>query len=165
MKKNLLWYLVSFLGLLNIFQYVNSTNVFNSQSKKISIQQKEINKLRDSTEALFLKTLDLNYFDLSSHEDALDYFNDLDLENPEAYILDKLIETNEIKGNNPYVPYEGLEGGVMKINKIKVLNHKWIIADFSDGKYWGELFINYQIDKNLDVKFTVTDYLLFAPQK
>jgi hypothetical protein len=42
-----------------------------------------------------------------------------------------------IKGN----PYVGQDQGANKfiINKVKVLNHRWIIADFSDGEY-GEKF-------------------------
>jgi hypothetical protein len=26
------------------------------------------------------------------------------------------------------------------INKVKVLNHRWIIADFSDGEYWEKFY-------------------------
>lgn len=88
------------------------------------------------------------------------YYYHLDLEDPEAFIMDKLLETNEKKGDNDLVPYAGMEG-VFKINKIKVLNHKWILADFSDGKYWGELLLNYELRDDLSVSFTLTDHLLY----
>ena len=52
--------------------------------------------------------------------------------------------------------------GPVKINKIKVLNHRWIIADFSDGKHWGELFIRYELKKDLGIDFTLVDHLLYA---
>ncbi|HZJ21550.1 MAG TPA: hydrolase, partial [Pricia sp.] len=85
----------------------------------------------------------------------------LSLKNPSGYISDKLLETNESRGSNPLVPYEGMEGD-FKINKIKVLNHKWILADFSDGKYWGELLIKYELKDDLGVDFTLIDHLLYT---
>ena len=29
----------------------------------------------------------------------------------------------------------------MMINGVKMLNHKWAIADFTDGKYWGQILL------------------------
>ena len=78
----------------------------------------------------------MQYFSLENNDDALAYYDHLGLDNPSGYISDKLLETNEQKGDNPLVPYEGMEND-FKINKIKILNHQWIIADFSDGKYLG----------------------------
>ena len=71
------------------------------------------------------------------------------------------METNEHKGDNPLIPYAGMESD-FKINKIKVLNHKWILADFSDGKYWGDLVIQYQLKDDLSVDFTLLDHLLYT---
>ena len=45
-------------------------------------------------------------------------------------------------------------------NKIKVLNHKWVIADFSDGTDWGEILIEYSINGE-EVKLNVLDQLLY----
>jgi hypothetical protein len=59
------------------------------------------------------------------------------------------------------VPYEGMNGD-FKINKIKLLNHRWIIADFSDGKFWGELLLNYEVREDLGVDFTLVNHLLYA---
>ncbi|HSR59300.1 MAG TPA: hypothetical protein VLL47_01025, partial [Robiginitalea sp.] len=76
-------------------------------------------------------------------------------------IADKLLETNERKGNNPLVPYEGMEND-FKINKIKVLNHQWILADFSDGRYWGEILLEYHLKDDRSVDFTLLDHLLYT---
>ena len=65
------------------------------------------------------------------------------------------------RGDNPLVPYEGIENP-FKINKIKLLNHKWIVADFSDGKYWGELLIRYELLESKNVDFTLIDHLLYT---
>ena len=112
---------------------------------------------------MHLKVLDMQYFTLENNDDALAYYEHLNIENPSLYIQDKLLETNEQKGDNPLIPYEGMESD-FKINKIKVLNHKWILADFSDGKYWGDLIIKYELKDDLSVNFTLAEYLLYAPQ-
>jgi hypothetical protein len=54
--------------------------------------------------------------------------------------------------------------GKMLINNIRLLNHKWIIADFSDGKYWGELFLTYEITGASELKYELKEYFLYPPQ-
>jgi hypothetical protein len=44
-----------------------------------------------------------------------------------------------IKGN-PYVGQDQIKTNKFIINKVKVLNHRWIIADFSDGEYWEKFY-------------------------
>jgi hypothetical protein len=121
----------------------------------------KVEKYEDSIQSLHLKILDMQYFTLENNDDALAYYDHLDLENPSRYIEDKLLETNEKSGDNPLIPYEGMESD-FKINKIKVLNHKWILADFSDGKYWGDLIIKYELKDDLSVDFTLMDHLLYT---
>jgi len=117
--------------------------------------------LKDSVQRSSLKVLDMQYFSLENNDDALAYFDHLDLKNPAGYVSDKLLETNAQRGDNPLVPYEGMQSD-FKINKIKVLNHKWILTDFSDGKYWGELLIKYELKDDLGVDFTLVDHLLYT---
>ncbi len=132
-----------------------------ASGNRISKLESEIELLKDSVQKSNLKVLDMQYFSLENNDDALAYFDHLMLENPSGYIADKLLETNEQKGDNPLVPYEGMQND-FKINKIKVLNHKWILTDFSDGKYWGELLIKYDLKDDLGVDFTLVDHLLYT---
>jgi hypothetical protein len=37
---------------------------------------------------------------------------------------------------NPYVGQDQIGANKFIINKVKVLNHRWIIADYSDGEMW-----------------------------
>jgi hypothetical protein len=48
------------------------------------------------------------------------------------------------------------------INKVKILNHRWIIADFSDGNIWGEVLLKYFINDDESVSFEVNQSLLHA---
>ncbi|RIV68850.1 hydrolase [Flagellimonas aequoris] len=161
MKSRIFLYLFVFTALLVLFQYVTANNMQKALNSDVSRLQEQTEKMEDSIKTLNLKVLDMQYFTLENNDDALAYYDHLNLDNPSRYIEDKLLETNERKGDNPLIPYEGMESD-FKINKIKVLNHKWILADFSDGKYWGELLIKYELKDDLSVDFTMLDHLLYA---
>lgn len=161
MKSRIFLYLFLFTALLVLFQYVTANNMQKALNADVDRLTTKVEKYEDSIQSLHLKILDMQYFTLENNDDALAYFDHLDLENPTRYIEDKLLETNERSGDNPLIPYEGMESD-FKINKIKVLNHKWILADFSDGKYWGDLIIKYELKDDLSVDFTLMDHLLYA---
>jgi hypothetical protein len=161
MKSRIFLYLFVFTALLALFQFVTANNMQKTLNSDVTRLQDEVEKMEDSIKTLNLKVLDMQYFTLENNDDALAYYDHLSLDNPSRYIEDKLLETNESKGDNPLIPYEGMESD-FKINKIKVLNHKWILGDFSDGKYWGELLIKYELKDDLSVDFTMLDHLLYA---
>ena len=161
MKSRIYLYLFIFSALIALYLGVSSMNKQNNAQQKSEAQSALIEKLKDSLQESNLQLLDMQYFSLENNDDALAYYDHLSLTNPSRYISDKLLETNEKRGDNPLVPYEGMENS-FKINKIKLLNHQWLIADFSDGKYWGELLIKYELKDDLSVDFTLTDHLLYT---
>ena len=161
MQSKIYLYLFIFSALIALYLAVSSNNEQNSMAAKIDRLEKEKVQLMDSLQLSQLAVMDMQYFSLENNDDALAYYDHLSLENPNRYISDKLLETNERRGDNPLVPYEGMENS-FKINKIKLLNHKWLIADFSDGKYWGELIIKYELKDDLSVDFTLMDHLLYS---
>jgi hypothetical protein len=161
MKSRIFIYLFIFAALLSLYLFVSSNTMIEDKDLKIQNLESEVNSLQDSVQNLQLQVFDMQYFSLQNNDDALSYYDHLGLEDPSRYISDKLLETNEQKGNNPLVPYEGMEND-FKINKIKILNHQWIIADFSDGKYWGELLLKYELKDDMGVDFTMMDHLLYT---
>nr|WP_299067759.1 hydrolase [uncultured Allomuricauda sp.] len=161
MKNKIFLYLFVFAALIVLYQFVSTNNLQKALNSKIDTLTTEVTDLKDSLQQSQLKILDIQYFSLENNDDALAYYDHLELKNPARYIEDKLLETNEKKGNNPLVPYDGMEND-FKINKIKVLNHKWLLADFSDGKYWGDLVIKYELKDDLSVDFTLVDHLLYT---
>lgn len=140
---------------------VNGNKIQQRSIDKIKKLESEVTQLKDSVKNTQLKVLDMQYFSLENNDDAQAYYEHLNLKNPTRYIEDKLLETNENKGDNPLIPYEGMNSD-FKINKIKVLNHKWILADFSDGQYWGDLVIKYELKDDLGVDFTLVEHLLYT---
>ena len=161
MQSKIYLYLFIFAALIALYLAVSSSNEQKRMSAKIDRLENESIQLKDSIQLSRLAVLDMQYFSLENNDDALAYYDHLSLEDPNRYISDKLLETNERRGDNPLVPYEGMENS-FKINKIKLLNHKWLIADFSDGKYWGELMIKYELKDDLSVDFTLMDHLLYS---
>ncbi|MDX1768689.1 hydrolase [Arenibacter troitsensis] len=161
MKHKIYLYLFIFVALIALYQFVSTNNMVTAKNTKIESQEEKLSQLEDSIQKLHLKVLDNQYFSLENNDDALAYYDHLNLKDPSRYISDKLLETNESKGDNPLVPYEGMEND-FKINKIKILNHKWILADFSDGKYWGEVLIKYELKDDLGVDFSLMDHLLYT---
>lgn len=161
MKKNIYLYLFIFTALIALYLAVSGTKLTTASNNKIKKLEADVETLKDSLQQAELHVLEMQYFSLENNDDALAYYDHLELESPNRYISDKLLETNESKGDNPLVPYEGMHND-FKINKIKVLNHKWILADFSDGKYWGEILIRYELKDDLGVDFTLMDHLLYT---
>lgn len=161
MKNKIFIYLFVFTALIGLYLFVSSGKMSKAKDNTISKLETEVATLQDSVQKAQLQVLDMQYFSLENNDDALAYYEHLNLDDPSRYIADKLLETNERKGDNPLIPYEGMESD-FKINKIKLLNHKWIVADFSDGKYWGELLVKYELKDDMGVDFTLVDHLLYT---
>ena len=161
MKKNIFLYLFVFAALIALYLAVSGGKMSEDRDAKIKSLNEKVDMYEDSLQGLQLKVLDMQYFSLENNDDALAYYEHLNIEDPARYIADKLLETNEQSGSNPLIPYEGMEGD-FKLNKIKIMNHKWIIADFSDGKYWGEVLLKYELKDDMGVDFTLVDQLLYT---
>lgn len=161
MSKNIYLYLFVFTALIALYLGMMGNSGISNLEEKLTKAEKRLAVLQDSLTQSELERLELGYFGLNNNDDALAYVDPYNLENPVRYIADKLLETNEKEGDNPLVPYQGMNGS-FKINKIKVLNHRWIIADFSDGTYWGELLLSYEINEDLSVSFTLLNHLLYS---
>ncbi|HET8754331.1 MAG TPA: hypothetical protein VFM59_08210 [Salinimicrobium sp.] len=149
MRKSLFLYLFVFAALLAIFQYVNARRMLESKNEDIEALENELASTQQQNDSLASENSSLNYFTLDSNEEAISYFEEQGLDAAEVanQIENQIISQNKADADNPLVPYEGMEGK-MRVNKIKILNHKWILADFTDGTYWGEMFISYYIDEN-----------------
>ena len=167
MKSRIFLYLFVFALLLVIFQYVNSKSILENYETRIEKAEKRIEAYKDSVMSLNEEVVGLLYFNLENNDDALSYFERDGYDTAELipFIKDELYKLNEVKGEHPLVPYAAMtEGGKILINNVRMLNHKWIIADFSDGKYWGELFMTYEITKDKELKFHLKESFMYPPQ-
>ena len=165
MKQRIFMYLFIFSILLVLFQYINSKRIFEDQNKKLENYQTRLELLKDSINTLESDIMDMSHFNLERNEDAISYFENkgYNIDELIPLIKDELYKLNEVKGEHPLVPYASSEGRKMLINTVKLLNHKWIIADFSDGEFWGEIFLTYEIIDSKELKFNLVEYFLYPP--
>ena len=166
MKHSLLLYLFILALLFNIFTYAY-------YSKQVDFQKTQIEKLTkklNSKEKEFnLNLQEANYFTLENNEKAQYYFTSnpdqkSDLATLIPSINQALLKWNENPNGNPYTGQKKLGVNKFIINKIKVINHRWIIADFSDGENWGEVLLKYFVKENNTFTFEINQSLMF-PKK
>jgi LPS O-antigen subunit length determinant protein (WzzB/FepE family) len=160
MKKNIILYLFVFTALILVFQLVNSKKVFDDIQGKWSETKVRNEKLKDSVFRLQERIDEQNDFELEGNDYALRYFENLGIQNIASHVKDHLYDTNLLREKNDLIPYAAMDRTFL-INKVKVLNHQWIVADFSDGTYWGEIFLTYQINKNGALKFELKEHFLY----
>lgn len=162
MRSKIFLYLFIFTLMFTIFIYVNDKKILDSRDADITRLENRLEQEQEKNLNLAGENKDLLYFSLENNEEAISYFEDRGID-PEVLINlieDEIIGRNKADDDNELVPYAGMDGA-MRINKVKILNHKWIIADFTDGTYWGELFISYDIDENRNLQLNTERSFLY----
>ena len=149
-----------FITLLGTMSFLVGCNN-NSQPQMSATQLNEtaqiISKLTDSIRKLTEERDEALNFSLETNELSQQYFEDLKILNPSQIVINALMETN-IKEKNPYIKSES--NGRFLINKIRILNEKWVICEFSDGELWGDLLLEYHIDGNQKATFKTLDEVI-----
>lgn len=165
MKKSFLLYAFILLVLINVFTY----SFLNSEVKfEKNRYERTTKKLRDSLNSVTAKLNEANYFSLEKNENAQNYFDSAVANKTIAYeklipiVTEKLMDLNANPKGNPYTGQDQIGENKFVINKVKVLNHRWIIADYSDGKIWGEVVLKYFVNEDESISFEVIESLLYA---
>lgn len=164
MKSRIFMYLFIFSLLLILFLFMNSKSIIEDYDKNLSKMEAKAVVYEDSIKTLKDENFELMRFSLEFNDDAMSYFEDQGYKISELipFIKDELYKLNVYEGDDhPLVPYASMTGNKMMINSIRLLNNRWIIADFSDGKYWGEMIMTYEITDKQELKFKLLDYLLY----
>ena len=160
MKKNIILYLFLFTAIILIFQLVNSYKVFQDIEQKLSSAKSLNKKLKDSVFQLQSRVEEQSDFNLEGNEYALRYFENLPFGKIADRVKDELYETNLLREKNDLIPYAAM-GRTFLINRVKVLNHKWVVADFSDGTHWGEILLTYEVGNGGEVSFELREHFLY----
>lgn len=163
MKGRIFMYLFLFAVLYIIFQFVNSKKGLEKQEKEIADLTTEVETFRTHNDSITTLLDKSSRFSLQNNDKARMYIEDFGYN---VYDFEKILENqifskNAVDSDNPLVPYSGM-AGMMRINSMKVLNHRWIIAEFTDGTYWGEVLLSYFINDDKTITLEVIDSFLFA---
>ena len=161
MKRNIFLYLFLFTALWIVYQYVHNKKFYESQQKIMTKLEVKHQTAIDSIGVLQERLEEAAYFGLRTNANAYEYYeNDtIDIDFVTQQVTDGIIGKNTASGND-FIPYEGDERP-FQVNQVHLLNHRWIIADFSDGNTWGELLIEYFINDDNSIDYRVVESLLY----
>lgn len=161
MKKQLFLYLFVFAVSINLFTYMYFSGEQKHSIERFDTVKKQLKASRDS---LTVSLSQGNYFSLENDRNALGYLRDNDVEDVEKFkikVIDGIMQKNGNPKGNPLVGYESFEEQKYVINKVKLLNHRWAIADFNNNKLWGEVLIRYFINENGTIDYETADTVLY----
>jgi hypothetical protein len=143
---------------------VNSKNIIDKYEKDINSYKATVQENAKIIEDLEEGNFELSYFNIDRNQVAIDYFESQGYDTDELIpaIKEGLYNMNDYEGDDhPIVPFVSLTGTKLVINKIRILNHKWVVANFTDGQYWGEIFLTYEIDSNNELKYKLVEYFMY----
>ena len=160
--KNVVLYALVFSLLFNVFQFVNSTKILESKDQEVVKVKNHLKTARDSVSQL----ANANYFALESDEDAQEYFykSNLDYQKVAFKVKEDLIALNQNKNGNKLVPYEPIDDKPFIVNTSKILNHRWLIAEFSNGDLWGQILVKYFVSSDKPTEFETIETVLYERQ-
>src|SRR5699024_4022878 len=147
MKEKIYLYLLMFVTVILVFLYKYQTSVFERQLEDNQALERVVNRLKEENRELEVSYSEIAYFSLEKNESALSYIEEVYSTHPDSLVkqIESYFYDKNGREDNPLVPYSGMEGS-MQVNKVQVLNHKWVLADFTDGTYWGEMVLEYFYD-------------------
>lgn len=165
MKGKIFMYLFLFAVLYIIFQYANVKKTYEAQNNAIVSLRAQIEEAEATKDSLLQLNMSGNAeeFTLSGDEKARMYIEDLgyNIDEFKTSLETKVFSENKADADNALVPYSGMNG-FMRINGMKIINHKWILIEFTDGKYWGEAILNYYIEEDGSITFESNDGFLYG---
>ena len=149
-----------FITLLGAFALLAGCNQTDSNANVTAMKEsaEKISKLTDSIKKLDEQRIEALNFSLETNELAQQYFEDLKIDNPSQIVVNALMEMNVKDTKNPYI--KSKSNGKFLFNKIRILNEKWVICEFTDGELWGDLLLEYHIDGNQNVTFKALDEVI-----
>lgn len=147
---------------MNVFTY----KYFSSKgSDEVNVLKVENKKLKDSTLIMFNKSIDDAAFTLEHNDRAQNYLEGQgEIASFTEKVKQALLAYNDDKAGNKYIDQEKIGEQKFIINKMKIINHRWIIADYSNGELWGEVLIKYFINEDQSISFETIESYLYPKQ-
>ena len=139
MKKSLFLYLFIIAVLMNLFTYKYFTSKENSEQKSAAeVNGSPTKALNDSITHLYDELSDANTFSLENNDRAQNYLYESSKINDVPAFAEKvtqaLLAYNDDAAGNKYTDQAKMGAQKFIINKVKLLNHRWIIANYSNGE-------------------------------
>ncbi len=160
MKKSLFLYLFIIAVLMNVFTYKYFTSKDESEKKDAAVTIDSVSK--PTSDAIIPES---DNFTLEKNDRAQNYLYESSNVNDVPAFAEKvkqaLLTYNDSPEGNKYTDQPKMGEQKYIINSVKLLNHRWIIADYSNGQLWGEVLLKYLIDEKGAVSFEIMDTYLY----
>lgn len=169
MKKSLFLYLFIIAVLMNIFTYKYFT-LKESSGQKSATETNDSSPvtskvMSDSITRLYDKLNDANTFSLENNDRAQNYLYESNKINDVPVFAEKvkqaLLSYNDSPEGNKYTDQVKMGSQKFIISSVKLLNHRWIIANYSNGELWGEVMLKYFVDDNGSISFEIMNSYLY----
>ena len=165
MKKSLFLYLFVISSLINVFTYKYFTSKEESQikaesnsstSKKSKDQQVNIGENKDDNTNFSLLTNPRAQHYLSTENNIKDFpvfFEKV----KQALINSKKVQKEIVEINKKKLP------GATKFSivNVRLLNHSWLIADYTSGGKFGEVLLSYVINGDNSISFEIIKIIVY----
>lgn len=162
MKKQFYLYLFILTALFLVFTHTYYSKALENEQKK---SEKLSKTLKSEVQKLNDKMYDADYFSLMQNQRSQDYFAQLDFNELHTKITNDLLAFNDLETGNPFTGQEIIDNKKFIINKIKILNHRWIIADYSNGELWGDVIIKYFVNNDKSIEFKVVETFIYPREQ
>jgi hypothetical protein len=158
MQNKIIQYLLIFISLIALYLFVsdlNKTEAFTASQERLT---NRMQKLKDSIAQLISDQTEHAYFSLAFNRDAQQAYLNLKPNDLQLLLETYLLEQNDAPNGNPLLSSIG-KGWI--VNKISIVNHHWLLADFTDGSHWGDALFQYQVNNNKQARLRLLNHVMY----
>ena len=149
---------------MNVFTYKYFTSKESSEQNAGSIEPKSAES-KTVVDSLANVIQDINAFSLENNDRAQNYLFESNKINDIPAFAEKvkqaLLAFNDSPEGNKYTDQVKMGNQKFIINSVKLLNHRWIIANYSNGELWGEVMLKYFVDDKGAISFEIMNSYLY----
>lgn len=152
---------------MNLFTYKYFTLKEDSEQKSAAESNNPLitsKTLSDSITNLTDQLYDANYFSLENNDRAQNYLVQNNVNDINAFaekVKQALLAYNDDPEGNKFSDQVKMGEQKFIISKVKLLNHRWVIANYSNGQLWGEVLLKYFVEENGSISFEIMNSYLY----
>jgi hypothetical protein len=158
MRNKIIQYLLIFISLIALYLFVSDMNKSEAFAASQERMTKRVETLKDSINQLVVEQTENAYFSLAVNRDAQQAHPNFNPAELQSIIEDHVLSTNDKTNGNPLLSSLGPN---WIINKIHIVNHQWVLADFTNGTQWGDALILYQINTNGKPRLRLLNHVMY----
>ena len=158
MRNKIIQYLLIFVSLIALYLFVSDMNKSEAFAASQDRMSNRIDTLKDSIAQLVIEQTDNAYFSLAVNRDAQQAQPAFSPEALQNILENYILSANDNPKGNPLLSSIGPD---WIINKIHVVNHKWILADFTNGTQWGDALLYYKIKFNSKPHLRLLNHVMY----